>query len=127
MNGQIAIEFMIFVSILLVITTIAVFSNISLNQGMSSIKSDEEAKKLCERIAFEINSAVRIGDSYKRNFYIESPFGISDFNISAEAYSVFIDWDEKSVACAIATNNITGKIEKGWNLIENIGGVIYVY
>ena len=92
------------------------------------IKSDTEAKKLCDRISFEINSASRAGDGYKRNFYVdENLYGISDFTISVSEYSVFVDWDEKSVSSSIIVKNITGNIVPGqWNLIENKDGIIHV-
>ena len=127
MKGQISVEFLVLISILIVMFTVFIFSEQSLRQRMFYIKSSEEMKNLCENIAFEINSAVKLGDTYKRNFYIEECIlGVSDFQISIETYSVFIDWNGKSTACTIATKNITGEIEKGWNSIENINGTIYV-
>ena len=127
MTGQVSTEFMIFVSILVVIMTIFLWSNTSMNYQAIGIKANAEAKKLCDRIAFEINSAVRIGNGYKRIFFVdENLYGISNFNISVSEYSVFIDWDEKSVSSSIIVKNITGKITTGQNLIENKEGIINV-
>jgi len=127
MIGQVSTEFMIFVSILVVMMTIFLWSNTSLSYQAIGIKSNTEAKKLCDRIAFEINSASRAGDGYKRNFYVDDNlYGISDFTISVSEYSVFVDWDEKSVSSSIIVKNITGTIHTDWNLIENKDGIIYV-
>ena len=127
MTGQVSTEFMIFMSILVVIMIIFLYSNTSMSYQAIGVKSNTEAKKLCDRIAFEINSAARIGDGYKRNFYVdENLYGISNFNISVSEYSVFIDWDEKSVSSSIIVKNITGKITTGQNLIENKEGIINV-
>jgi len=127
MIGQVSTEFMIFVSILVVMMTIFLWSNTSMSYQAIGIKSDTEAKKLCDRISFEINSASRAGDGYKRNFYVdENLYGISDFTISVSEYSVFVDWNEKSVSSSIIVKNITGTIHTGWNLIENKDGIIYV-
>jgi len=127
MIGQVSTEFMIFVSILVVMMTIFLWSNTSMSYQAIGIKSDTEAKKLCDRIAFEINSASRAGNGYKRNFYVdENLYGISDFTISVSEYSVFVDWDEKSVSSSIIVKNITGTIHTGWNLIENKDGIIHV-
>ena len=127
MKSQVSIEFMIFVTILIAILTVFLWSDTSLSYRMIGIKSNTEAKKLCDSVAFEINSAARTGDGYKRNFYVdETLYGISDFTISIEEYSVYIDWDGKSVSSSIITKNIIGTINKGWNLIENKQGVVYV-
>ena len=127
MIGQVSTEFMIFVSILVVMMTIFLWSNTSMSYQAIGIKSDTEAKKLCDRISFEINSASRAGNGYKRNFYVdENLYGISDFTISVSEYSVFVDWNEKSVSSSIIVKNITGTIHTGWNLIENKDGIIHV-
>jgi len=128
MTGQVSTEFMIFVSILVVIMTIFLWSNTSLSYQAIGIKSNTEAKKLCDRIAFEINSASRAGNGYKRNFFVdENLYGISDFTISVSEYSVFVDWNGKSVSSSIIVKNITGNIVPGqWNLIENKDGIIHV-
>ena len=95
---------------------------------MIGIKSNVEAQQLCDKIAFEVNSAIRAGDGYKRTFYIEDTlYGVSDFEIFIEEYAVYIDWDSNSVVCNIITKNITsGSVDKEWNTIENINGVLYV-
>lgn len=127
MKSQVSTEFMILVSVLLVIVTIFLWTNTSMGYEIIGIKSNTEAKKLSDRIAFEINSATRIGDGYKRSFYVdENLYGISNFTISVEEYFVSVEWDERSVSSSIITKNITGTIHQGWNLIENIEGVIYV-
>jgi len=128
MIGQVSTEFMIFVSILVVMMTIFLWSNTSMSYQAIGIKSDTEAKKLCDRISFEINSASRAGNGYKRSFYVdENLYGISDFTISVSEYSVFVDWNGKSVSSSIIVKNITGNIVPGqWNLIENKDGIIHV-
>ncbi len=127
MKGQMTIEFMVLLSVLIVMFTLFIFGEMSLRERSFNIKADEEIEKLCERTAFEINSAVRFGDSYRRSFYIEETlFGVSNFDIVVSDYAVFIDWDHGSKACIISTKNITGEIKTGWNLIENINGVVYV-
>jgi hypothetical protein len=127
MRGQVSVEFMTLVFILIAIFTFFLWDAASLDTTIIGIKSDSEAKRLCDRIAFEINSAVRAGDGYKRNFYVEENlYGISDFNITVGEYSVFIDWNKKSTSSSISTKNIAGDVSKGWNLIKNNRGNISV-
>jgi hypothetical protein len=127
MKGQVSTEFMIFLSVLIVILSVFLWSNLSLQHRMIGVKSDIEAQELCDKIAFEINSAVRAGEGYKRRFYVdESFFGVSDFSINIEEYSVFVDFNGNSVSSSIITKNITNGMKKGWNTIENINGGIHV-
>jgi len=127
MKGQISIEFLILISILTIIILLFLWNNLSLDYKMIGIKSNVEAKKFCDQIAFEINAAVKAGDGYERRFFVKDNFfGASDFDIYVGSYSVSIDWDEKSVSCRIITKNTTGSISKGWNNIKNINGEIVV-
>lgn len=127
MKAQVSIEFITYVILLLVVLSALLYSATSKQYELIGIKSNLEAKELCNDISFEINEAVRAGNGYERRFYVkESLFGISDFNISIENYFVSIDWNGRSSSCSIITNNIIGNIAKGWNSINNTNGVIYV-
>jgi len=127
MKGQVSTEFMVFMAILGVLMIIFLFSNTSLNYQAIGVKSRNEAQKLCDRIAFEINSASRIGNGYKRDFYLDDNlYGISNFNISVENYFVSLDWEGNSVVSSIIVKNITGTVHTGWNVIKNEDGIIYV-
>ena len=126
-EAQASIEFMILVSILSMILIVVLYGDISIRQKLISLKSRQEAIDLCDRIAFEINSAIKAGDGYTRKFYVEKNlFGVSDFNISIEGYAVVIDWNGKPSICNIITSDVNGNLKKGWNLIKNVNGSIYV-
>lgn len=128
MKGQSSVEFMIFISIIMMILAIFLWSNMSIQNKITGIKTKVEAQELSDKIAFEINTAVRTGDGYRRDFYVEKDFfGVSEFDISVDDYSVFIDWYKGSVVSSIIIKNITGTINKGRkNTIENKNEVIYV-
>jgi hypothetical protein len=127
MKSQASIEFLIFVSVLFLIFAFILWNDNSLQNQLNWVKTNNEAKKLCDGIAFEINSAVRTGNGYKRKFYVEKDFfGVSDFDISVGNYTVYIDWSKNSVSSSIVTENITGIVDKGSNFIENRDGEIYV-
>jgi hypothetical protein len=127
MKGQAGVEFMILISIMLIIVLIFVWNGLSTQQRVFDVKTDVEAQQLCDNIAFEINSAVKAGDGYKRNFYVKNDFfGVSNFTISVSEYSVFIDWYHNSVSSSIITKNIHGIIEREKKYtIENKDGEIY--
>ncbi len=127
MKGQAGIEFMILVAVVLIIVLIFVWNGLTTRQRVFNTKTNIESQKLCKYIAFEINSAVKAGDGYRRKFYVEKEFfGASSFTIKVSEYSVFMDWNHNSVASPIVTKNITGTIERGkWYTIENKNGMIY--
>jgi len=128
MKGQASVEFMVFICVLMVILSVFLWSDMSLQNRIIGIKSNTEAKELCDSIAFEINTAARAGDGYKRDFFVKSSFfGALDFNVSVENYSVFIDWNGKSVSSSIIIQSVSGTgVVKGMNTIENKDGVIHV-
>jgi len=127
MKGQASVEFMVLIGVLMVILAVFLWSNMSLQSRLLGIKTKVEAQELCDKIAFEVNTAVRSGDGYKRGFYVEKNFfGVSDFDISVGNYAVFVDWKQGSVVSSIITKNITGTMTKGFNTIENKNGDIYV-
>jgi len=127
MKAQVSIEFMILIFLLALLFILYTQNSLSLQKDMVTIKVNQDAKKVSDKIAFEINTAVKSGNGYERRFYVENSFaGISNFTISVENYAVTINWSQKSVSSQITTKNITGSINKGWNLIENSGGNIYV-
>lgn len=128
MKGQAGVEFMILMSVMLTIVLIFVWNGLSTRQRVFEAKTNVEAQEFCDYIAFEINSAVKAGDGYKRNFDVKNElFGVSDFTITVSEYSVFIDWTGKSFSSSIITENINGVIERGKKYsIENKNGEIYV-
>jgi len=129
MKGQSAFEFLVYVSIVVLIMAIFLWNSLSLQRQSMYTKIDAEAKKLCGTVAFEINSAVRLGNGYHRKFLVPDSFdGITDFTITVNEYSVFVDFMNKSDSCSIITKNITNTdtINKGFNSIENKNGDIYV-
>ena len=127
MKAQASVEFMILISVLIIIFILYTQNSFSLQKDMTTIKASQEARDLSDKIAFEINTAVKSGDGYKRNFYVDRSFaGIVDFDILVENYEVKIIWYQDSVTSQMVTKNTTGAVDKGWNLIENIDGVIHV-
>jgi hypothetical protein len=128
MKGQSSVEFMVYIGILLVILSVFLWSSNSLQSRLNEVKIQNDAQQLCDKVAFEINTAVRSGNGYKRDFYMEkSFFGVSDFNITVDYYTVYLTWNNFSVISNIITKNITGTITEGRiNTIENRRGIIYV-
>ena len=129
MKGQAAFEFLVYVSVVLLIMAYFFWNTLSLQNQSMHAKIDAEAKKISDTVAFEINSAVRLGNGYSRKFFVPESFsGITDFSIRVGEYGVFFEWGGKSIVSSIVIKNITNTdtINSGLNLIENRNGNIYV-
>ena len=127
MKGQISIEFLIYFTLTLLILTFFLIKNETVNEELSNLKMDVEANDLIEKISFEIDSAVIAGDGYERKFFLDDSIGgFSTYSVEVMNYSVLLDWGDRSKSSTIITKSINGTINKKWNLIRNVDGVIYV-
>ncbi|MDI6806439.1 MAG: hypothetical protein QMD14_01330 [Candidatus Aenigmarchaeota archaeon] len=126
MKAQISIELIILVSLLLVFLTMMIFSSSSLQTETIKTKVYDEARKLADGIAFEINSAARAGHGYSRKFFIPTSIFGMDFEINITNYFVTISFSQGSVIAPIVVKEIEGGLQSGFNLIRNINGVIRV-
>lgn len=120
-------EFIAFVSILILILFLTVYYNSSIYIQMNSAKIYNDAQTISDQAASEINLALKVGDGYSRVFY--TPNRISnafDYNITANDYLVILSWSGGSTHSVILTKNLTGSLAKGQNLIKNLNGSIYV-
>jgi len=127
MLAQASIEFLAFISLMLVLVLIVVYQNYQSAAQLEEYKIYQEAQKLVDSIAFEINLALKAGDGYSRKFYVSKEvYGISSFSIEVEDYTVKIKWGRGEAVANIMTRNITGEIKVGENAVKNIKGEIYV-
>ena len=127
MKSQISVEFLLLVAILIFIVSVTFLASGSFQTNVFEEKVYSSALERCRQISSEINIAVKIGDGYRRKFYLEEAlYGNLDYSIEIRNYTVSIKWNEKSVSCSILTESVNGEVKKGWNLIQNVGGEIYV-
>ena len=127
MKLQVSVEFIFFVSFLLVVLLFVIIGNYSFYKRANELRIENSARKLCDKIASEINLAIKLGDGYRRKFFVDYSFeGITSFNISVSDYLVSVEWYGGRVTSSILTQNISGEVKKGWNIIENNKGEIYV-
>jgi hypothetical protein len=127
MLAQASTEFLVFVSLLLILVFLVVYKNYQSAAQLEEYKSYQEAQNLVNDIAFEINLALKAGDGYSRKFYVSKEvYGISNFTIEVRDYQVKLKWDKGEVSANIFTRNITGTIKAGENVVRNVKGEIYV-
>jgi len=127
MKAQVSVEFLVYFAFILLMAGLFLANHLTNSQKLSYLKMDVESRNLVDKIAFEINSAVIAGNGYERKFYLEDKIGgFSNYTVEIGDYYVLIDWNGRSKISTIHTKSINGTLDKGWNLIRNNEGVIYV-
>ncbi len=126
MKSQVSIEFLILISILIAFAGIVILVNSSFQRNVREEEIERAALQACEKISFEINNAVRFGEGYKRSFYLEEKIAGLDYTLNLENYTIIIEFDGKRIECKTLAKEINGNLKKGWNLIQNLKGDIYV-
>jgi hypothetical protein len=127
MRAQLSMEFVTWVITGLAIFAILWYGNESLRTKLMEGRALVEVRNLCDEIAFEINSAVKAGHGYGRSFRVpEDLFGVSNFSILVRDYTTIIRWDGTSTSCKLLVEGVVGSVRKGWNVVRNLNGTIYV-
>lgn len=128
--GQTALE------LLIMLTLIILF--FSVYYTLFSIRSAETiekranffAKGIADRIAFEVNLALTQGENFSKYFEIPETVLGNDYSISIENISsgklIAVNVNNESFYAFTPAPSIIGDITPGINLLENIGGEIYV-
>ncbi|MGC9059193.1 MAG: hypothetical protein ACP5H3_02190 [Candidatus Aenigmatarchaeota archaeon] len=124
---QASLEFFALVSLLIVILLTVMYYNSSYYLQFYNLQIYEDARKISESVATEINLALKAGDGYSRIFQIpEKILNSIDYNVSISNYRVKVFWNSGETQSVIYTKEIFGYLKKGDNWIRNVNGEIYV-
>lgn len=126
MKSQVSVEFLVLMSILILISVALASVLLPLKIASTTKRLDEEARRLCEKVAFEVDAALNFGDGYVRSFFLPERVVGREYEVVVQNHSVWITIDEKAWSCTTVVNNIEGAVRPGWNRINNTGGKVYV-
>jgi hypothetical protein len=126
-KGEVSLEFIILVGIILVIFTSMVAVIGIKNQDIRYSSEYESAQEIADAAAAEINTASRI-DGYYRVFELPQNVGSSNYSIEIknELRMVRVSWENGVRDSSIMTENVAGDIMPGLNVIRNSGGVVII-
>lgn len=127
MKAQISLEVLTYLIIMTVMLTIVTFVALEKSQAIYSEKINMDARRVLKLAAIEINTAVSIGDGYENAFSLpQQLYGQRDYTITVDPdyQRIYISWDGGSHIVPVLTNNITGTINNGVNVIKNEAGLI---
>jgi len=128
-KGQIAVEFIFYVGIILAILMTVVFVFGSKSKAIYTDKVSMDMQKISELLAEEINIAVSVGDGYSHEFFVPQKAyngEIYSVIIKPEYYRVYAEWKNFTYSSSVVTSNITGNFHAGKNKISNSNGVVYI-
>lgn len=127
-KGQVSMEFMAYFGILLFI--FVAFGPIIFNQTVEirKMSADIEASRVANLIEREINSAVRFGEGYSRNFTVPHEVARQEYNMTVRSGShgkiLTVEWNEGVENRQLIVSDVEGSPTPGENLIENSDGSI---
>ena len=130
MKGQVAIELVTLIGIMLIV--LLIFNSFTFDLQNRNLKQNLylDAKGVCNILSSEINTATSIGDGYRAKFILpESLIERIDYGISItpSTKTVSITWLDRETWCGITTSNVTvNNLGKGNNRIANSKGEIII-
>jgi hypothetical protein len=125
MKAQISLEFITFVSVLLLLMAVASFVAFSSSNETYKNTVGRDARSVAVVLAQEINIAVETGDGYSHNFSLPSQlYGGKNYSLVIENQEVFISWLNNTYSLPLLIRNTTGLPGAGTNLIKNKNGEI---
>lgn len=127
-RGEVSLEFILLVGLILLIFTSMVTVIGLKNQDITESTVYSDAQKIADIVASEVNTASRI-DGYYRKFEMpEKIAGLENYSvtINKEFRFVEVSWNGMSKVSNIVTENVSGEIKPGANIIRNNGGLITI-
>jgi uncharacterized protein (UPF0333 family) len=125
-KAQSAIEFMLLVGAVLVIT----LSLTSIFQESVARKSIERRNFLFQELALEVQNEINIAakstDGYVRQFDIPERVANKEYSIGIYENFIYINTTDGRHALAVPTHNVTGQLQKNTNTIKKLNSTIFV-
>lgn len=93
---------------------------------INDLRENLEANRIATVTEKEINTAIRFGHGYSRNFTLPTEIGSSDYNLTvvSENRLLRVAWDRGSVTKQLTGKKLQGSPSPGKNHLKNIGGTV---
>lgn len=126
MKGQISVEFITFLSVILLLFALASYAAVISSRDINAENEVTDARRIASIIAYETNIAAEVGTGYSHRFYLPlTLYSNSDYAVNlSENRFVYVLWKNKSYSLPVIADNVTGAVKKGQNTVKNINGVI---
>jgi uncharacterized protein (UPF0333 family) len=125
-KSQASIEFIIIFMILMLALTVATYMSAERSYSITKTEIGLETLKVINDISNKVNMAFLEGHGFMINLTLPEEIFGRDYIVGIYSNYISLEVDNTTYFKSLITENITGSLEKGPNLIENKNGVIVI-
>lgn len=125
-KSQAATEFLILFMIMMGVFSATVFMSMQRSQDLADTKIGLESMSILNDVSNKINIAFLEGDGFMINLTLPQQIFGKDYTISMQSNYMILEISNTTYFKSLMTDNITGTLQTGTNLIENKKGVVMI-
>jgi len=125
-KSQSAVEFLILFIIFMVALTAALYVSMERSYSLVNTKLALESTKLLNDVSNKINTAFLEGHGFLINLTLPGQIFGRDYLIGIYSNYIRLEVENTTYFKSLLTENITGSLKMGRNLVENRNGVIVI-
>lgn len=125
-KSQAATEFLILFMILMAAFSVALYMSVQRSQSLTDTEIGLESMKVLNDASNKINIAFLEGHGFLINLTLPGKIFGRDYSIDIKSNYMVLEVSNTTYFKSLLTDNITGNLGKGINLIENKKGAILI-
>lgn len=125
-KSQAATEFMILFMILMVAFSVALYMSVQRSQSLTDTEIGLESMKVLNDASNKINIAFLEGHGFLINLTLPGKIFNRNYSINIKSNYMVLEISNTTYFKSLLTDNITGNLSKGINLIKNKKGAILI-
>ncbi len=125
-KSQAATEFLILFMILMIAFSVALYMSVQRSQSLTDTEIGLESMKVLNDASNKINIAFLEGHGFLINLTLPGKIFNRNYSINIKSNYMVLEISNTTYFKSLLTDNITGNLSKGINLIENKKGAILI-
>lgn len=125
-KAQAATEFLVLFMILMIALTSATFMTVERSRDLTDIKISLEVTKLLNDASNKINMAFLEGPGFMINLTLPEQVFSLNYTIYIQSNYMSVEIQNTTHFKSLLTDNTTGTLKKGVNLVQNKNGVVVI-
>ena len=125
-KAQAATEFLVLFIILMIALTSATFMTVERSRDLTDTKIALEVTKLLNDASNKINMAFLEGSGFMINLTLPKQVFSLNYTIYIQSNYMSVEIQNTTHFKSLLTDNITGTLKKGVNLVQNKNGVVVI-
>jgi len=125
-KAQSSIEFIIIFALLLLILVIGATAASVRIYGISIANKELEVSKVLDEVSGKLNLAFLEGDGFRIEMTVPKKILSQNYTINIYKNNIVLWFENSTYSSLLMTENITGSLEKGLNILTNVDGGIVI-